>query len=515
MQPSPILHAKLQCPHAHLGAWARKNERRKYWATSSSSSSSFSSCSPTSARPPWLRHWPELRWGSGARASPSSRSPLPPPPHGRHPAQDRPRNHQYAALVHLELFQHPRAARHGKQEKNPGRQEFPGRSPAATRWAQHAEGPRPSAAVERRETARRRPDCAAAPAGLQVGRSPAASSSPSSDMTCRSSSSKLWSTVCLLPPLPWQSSGSLKQCATWAQHPVARSGAGLLPGLRGRSAARVATTSASAAPVSASRSQSHNQPSWPTVRFWPVKVASTRARATLSQTPVGVVVLLCCCVVVLLCCCVGVLVFCCVLFCCVLWWCCVLFCGCVLCRIEPPEEHQRSPTPKDKTPPMCCLPCPFHAASSNPTNQQSLSTSSTDGASPSAPSAGRRSKREGPHHLTRQTCSARFFKTAGSPGARAFASHLPPTSPAITTNFARRPGCTTSGYVRSFLLWASSNATPSRSAAPRGAEPSQCQTGKRVVSTASWAPPYNGSPSTTTSNLRPSFAGTGRSRSRT
>ena len=82
-----------------------------------------------------------------------------------------------------------------------------------------------------------------------------------------------------------------------------------------------------------------------------------------------------------------------------------------------------------------------------------------------------------------------------------------PTSKASTTNLAGCPRWTSSG--------ASSSATPSLSAAPRLAVPSQWRAETRVVSTANWAPPCNGSPSTTTSKRRASFTATGRSRSRT
>ena len=45
-------------------------------------------------------------------------------------------------------------------------------------------------------------------------------------------------------------------------------------------------------------------------------------------------------------------------------------------------------------------------------------------------------------------------------------------SSAKTTRRAREPGPTSSGYVLSFVRWASARATPSRSAAPRLGSPS-------------------------------------------
>ena len=165
-----------------------------------------------------------------------------------------------------------------------------------------------------------------------------------------------------------------------------------------------------------------------------------------------------------------------------------------------------------------------HAASPNPTNRQSLSTWCTLGASPSAPPAARRSRREAAiaraaaqanrlHHLRRQACSARRLRTTVKHIASS--DQRPPTAPATTTNFARRPGCTNSGYVRSLRRRASTKATPSLAAFPRRAEASQWSADTRVVSTANWPTPCNGRPSTTVSNRRPSLGGTGRSKSRT
>ena len=66
--------------------------------------------------------------------------------------------------------------------------------------------------------------------------------------------------------------------------------------------------------------------------------------------------------------------------------------------------------------PMCGLPCPFHAATPNPTNRQSLSTTSTDGVSPSANALDAAHARR-PHHLKRQDCSARLFNCGFSTSA--------------------------------------------------------------------------------------------------
>ena len=63
---------------------------------------------------------------------------------------------------------------------------------------------------------------------------------------------------------------------------------------------------------------------------------------------------------------------------------------------------------------------------------------------------------------------------------------------------------TNSGYVRSFLLLATASAAPSVSAVPGRADPSQCNVEIKVVSTASCAPPNNGSPSAIISNRRAS-----------
>ena len=84
-----------------------------------------------------------------------------------------------------------------------------------------------------------------------------------------------------------------------------------------------------------------------------------------------------------------------------------------------------------------------------------------------------------------------------------FFENLPPTSTARTTSRARACTPTNSGYRRSLALLAASKATPSLSAAPLRGLPSPCNahTQRRVA--ASCLPPNSGSPSTTTSNLRP------------
>ena len=114
----------------------------------------------------------------------------------------------------------------------------------------------------------------------------------------------------------------------------------------------------------------------------------------------------------------------------------------------------------------------------------------------------------------RQACSARNLISGRSLRARALASwlknalvspdDLPPTSTAMTTNWPRLRGPRSSGYVASFLRLGAFNATPSRSAACRLGAPSLCKAHTIVVSMANWNPPWNGNPSTKTSNLRPS-----------
>ena len=56
------------------------------------------------------------------------------------------------------------------------------------------------------------------------------------------------------PSPPWQCSGSVERCATRAQHSLAQSGAGLLPGPSRSTAARDATEHAVVAPSSAASS---------------------------------------------------------------------------------------------------------------------------------------------------------------------------------------------------------------------------------------------------------------------
>ena len=84
--------------------------------------------------------------------------------------------------------------------------------------------------------------------------------------------------------------------------------------------------------------------------------------------------------------------------------------------------------------------------------------------------------------------------------------NLPPTSTARTTSRARACTPTNSGYLRSLALLAARMATPSISAAPLHGLPSPCNAHTNVVSIANCAPPNSGSPSTTTSKLRPSPA---------
>ena len=76
----------------------------------------------------------------------------------------------------------------------------------------------------------------------------------------------------------------------------------------------------------------------------------------------------------------------------------------------------------------------------------------------------------------------------------------PPTSTPATTNRAllRRP--TSSGHLRSFLLFAAVKATPSSTEAPRLADPSPRRMLTVVASIACWAPPNRGNPSTATSS---------------
>ena len=110
-------------------------------------------------------------------------------------------------------------------------------------------------------------------------------------------------------------------------------------------------------------------------------------------------------------------------------------------------------------------------------------------------------------HRRSHAALARVYWGTGSVRAFTLAScrrngHLPPTSQARTTSFARPNRPVSSGNVLSFLRLAMVRAAPSSLAQRGRGKPSRPTGDTNVVSMASCAPWNNGSPSATTSSRR-------------